>query len=83
MHDKSVTVGEHLEIFYVLKEGYPIFPGHFASCLLVDFPPGTTLRCKPLPSGMFSETRLYFFDEIMYNGASDKSAFGGMELSKS
>ena len=46
-----------------------------ASYPFVDLQDGITLRCKLFPSDKFAEIRLYFFYEIAYNGASDKSTF--------
>ena len=45
-----------------------------------DLPPGIILRCKLFPSDKFAEIRLYFFYEIAYNGAGDKSEFGGENM---
>ncbi|HBG2015628.1 TPA: hypothetical protein KPJ42_000177 [Clostridioides difficile] len=46
----------------------------------MDLPPGIILRCKLFPSDKFAEIRLYFFYEIAYNGAGDKSEFGGENM---
>lgn len=51
-----------------------------ASYPFVDLPPGIILRCKLFPSDKFAEIRLYFFYEIAYNGAGDKSEFGGENM---
>ena len=51
-----------------------------ASYPFVDLQDGITLRCKLFPSDKFAEIRLYFFYEIAYNGAGDKSEFGGENM---
>lgn len=51
----------------------------FASYPFVNLPTGTTLRYKPFLSVKFSEIRLYFFDGLAYNKASDNlKIYGGM-----
>ena len=44
-----------------------------ASYPFVDLPGGITFHCKLFPPDKFSEIQLYFFYEITYNRASDKS----------
>ena len=62
------------------RGSYPSPALAYASYPFVDLPPGIILRCKLFPSDKFAEIRLYFFYEIAYNGAGDKSEFGGENM---
>ena len=75
---KAETLTGMKEIVPVIKDlltSYPSPALATASYPFVDLQDGITLRCKLFPSDKFAEIRLYFFYEIAYNGASDKSTF--------